>query len=138
MINKSLLPLILMISLSTYCNAQQAPQTDSCLDKAETQSELNVCASEEFKRADLELNKTYQHLLAIVRSDTKATNAIRLSENAWIQYRDSYLKAMYPEEDKPQSYGSMFPMEFDLLAADLTREHVKALNILSQQYNGSF
>jgi uncharacterized protein YecT (DUF1311 family) len=138
MVNKFLLPLMLMIPLSVHCDAQQVPQAESCLDKAETQAELNICASEESKRADFELDKTYRNLLKLVRSNTKAVNAIRLSEKAWKQYRDSYLKAMYPEKDKPQSYGSFFPMEFDLLAADLTREHIKALKVLIQQYSVNF
>jgi hypothetical protein len=50
-------------------------------------------------------------------------------------YRDSYINAMYPEEDKQTTYGSFFPMEVDLLLASLIREHAIALNELIKQYS---
>jgi uncharacterized protein YecT (DUF1311 family) len=124
-----------MVSTTAYCGAQQSSQWQECSDKAHTQMSLNVCASEEAKRADDELSETYQKLLSLVKGNKKADAAIRSSERAWLLYRDSYLKAMYPEENKQAAYGSMFSMEFDLNEADLAREHMRALNDLIQQYD---
>jgi hypothetical protein len=42
---------------------------------------------------------------------------------------------MYPEKDKQAAYGSMFPMEADLLLAKLTRHQIEALQELLQQYS---
>lgn len=42
---------------------------------------------------------------------------------------------MYPEEHKQVEYGSVYPMEIDLLRATLTREHVTALKQLLQRYS---
>jgi uncharacterized protein YecT (DUF1311 family) len=48
-------------------------------------------------------------------------------------YRDAYIDAMYPAKDKQAEYGSMFPMEVDLLAAKLTRQQIGALQDILRQ-----
>jgi hypothetical protein len=37
------------------------------------------------------------------------------------------MEAMYPAEDKQAEYGSVYPMEADLLRAKLTQRQVTAL-----------
>ncbi len=39
---------------------------------------------------------------------------------------------MYPAADKQKEYGSIYPMEVDLLGAKLTREHIQAIKDLSK------
>jgi uncharacterized protein YecT (DUF1311 family) len=126
---------LLITSMPLHGQIQQSPSYQQCASKAQGQLELDRCADEDSKRADAELNQTYQKLLETVKSNTKANSAIRASERLWIQYRDSYIKAMYPEDDKQAAYGSFFPMEAHLLEASLTREHVNAMNELIKQYS---
>ena len=59
----------------------------------------------------------------------------KAAERAWIAYRDAYMGAMYPAKDKQAEYGSIYPMEADLLRAKLTQRQVTALRELLQQYN---
>lgn len=99
-----------------------------------TQYELNVCASEEFKRADIELNRIYQQLLKKAAGDKLATTKIKWAEQTWIVYRDAYLEAMYPAEDKQGEYGSIYPMEWALAKAKLTKAQTGALKDLLQAY----
>jgi len=47
----------------------------------------------------------------------------KAAERAWIAYRDAYMGAMYPAKDKQAEYGSIYPMEADLLRAKLTQRH---------------
>jgi len=49
-------------------------------------------------------------------------------------YRDAYVEAMYPAKDKAAEYGSIYPLSFALLHAQLTRRQVSALPDLLAQY----
>jgi len=120
---------------ASVCLSQVSPQFAACEKKDESQTGLDRCASEEAGRADAALNQAYQQLRLKTKQVAGALDKIKLFEEAWIRYRDAYLDAMYPEEDKLAAYGSIFPMEFDLLRADLTREQTKKLKELIKQYS---
>jgi uncharacterized protein YecT (DUF1311 family) len=55
---------------------------------AQTQAEMNAQARKDFERADAELNKIYQSLLAKL-AETEAKNKLRESQRAWIAFRDA-------------------------------------------------
>jgi uncharacterized protein YecT (DUF1311 family) len=132
------LAVLLFIVFNSFpCLAQNSVLYRSCNDKAKTQAEMNTCASEEAVRADAELNDVYRKLLSKAASQQDATSKIKSAERAWVAYRDSYLDAMYPAKDKQAEYGSVYPMEVDLLRSKLTRQQVEALRDLLQQYGGA-
>jgi len=114
--------------------AQESEQYLICDEKANTQREMLVCASEEAKRVDAELNDMYRMLLKNASNDAEAINKIKKAERAWISYRDAYIEAMYPADDKQTQYGSIFPMQANLLRAKLTREHLDDVKALVEQY----
>ena len=122
------------IFAGTYKDAaasQDSAQFRACSSTANTQTELHECASEEAKRVDIRLNEAYARVLSKLSKDSKATARVKAMEKAWVTYRDAYLVATYPAKDK-STYGSMFPMEFDLLYATLTQRQIDALNELLQ------
>ncbi len=51
-----------------------------------------------------------------------------------MEYRDAYVRAMYPARNKLARYGSAYRMDVDLLRARLTHEHSAQLRDLLQQY----
>jgi uncharacterized protein YecT (DUF1311 family) len=57
-----------------------------CAD-AQTQSEMNQCAYEEYKKADAELNKTYQQLLP--KLEAARQERLKTAQRAWIAFRDA-------------------------------------------------
>ena len=116
--------------------AQDSAQYRACNDKAKTQAEMNACASDEAARNDAELNEVYRKLLSQAASQEEAVAKIKAAERAWIAYRDAYMDAMYPAKDKQAEYGSIYPMEADLLRAELTQRQVTAIRELLQQYSG--
>lgn len=122
-----LLLCVVMVALLSV-SAQKKRAIDPC--KGNTQSELNACAVAEFERADAELNRVYHQLLKTVESDKLATTKIKWAEQTWIVYRDAYLEAMYPAEDKQANYGSIYPMEHADLMTKLTKEQTAALKEL--------
>ena len=88
------------------CLAQDSAEYRACSDKANTQSEMTACASEEAARVDAKLKTTYRALLARVTSQPEALAKIKAAERAWIAYRDAYIEATYPAEEKATEYGS--------------------------------
>jgi len=127
--------LLLVVVSGSVC-AQESPQYRACSDGAKTQVAMNACASDEAARADAQLNDVYRTLLQKT-TDTTAATKIKVSERAWIAYRDAYIDAMYPAENKQAEYGSVYPMEIALLRAKLTRIQIAALKDLSQQNGGA-
>lgn len=126
--------LLLMVSLPVF--AQDAVQYCECNEKAKTQAEMNRCASAEAARVDTELNEVYRILLSQAASQDEAVAKIMAAERAWIAYRDAYIDAMYPAKNKQAEYGSIYPMEANLLRAKLTQRQVAALKELLEQYCG--
>jgi len=116
--------------------AQDSAQYRACNEKAKAQTEMNACASDEAARIDAELNDVYRKLLSTAASPPESAAKIKAAERAWIAYRDAYMDAMYPAKNKQAEYGSIYPMEADLLRAKLTRRQVTALKELLQQYSG--
>jgi uncharacterized protein YecT (DUF1311 family) len=130
------LAVLLFIAFGSFpCLAQNSERFRTCNEKAKTQTEMNVCANEEAVRIDAELNNVYRTLLSKAGSQPEAVAKIKVAERAWIAYRDAYIDAMYPAKDKQGEYGTMYPMEVELLYAKLTQQQVVALKELLQQYS---
>ena len=110
------LAVVLLIAFDSFpCLTQDSGQYRVCTAKAKTQTEMNVCASEEAARVDAELNDIYGKLLAKAGSQPQIVEKIKAVEKAWIVYREAYIDAMYPAGNKQAEYGSIYPMEVDLL-----------------------
>lgn len=122
-----------MVALLSVSAQKKQQASDPC--KGNTQSEMNECAFREFKRADAELNRAYHQLLKTVESDKLATTKIKWAEQTWIVYRDAYMEAMYPAEDKQANYGSIYPMEHAELLTKLTQDQTAALKELLRAHS---
>ena len=131
---KNLLIMFLLAALSSL--AQNSAGYRTCNEKAKTQAEMNACASDEAARVDTELNEVYHKLLSQAESQEDTVAKIKAAERAWISYRDAYMDAMYPAKDKQAEYGSIYPMEANLVRAKLTQRQITALKELLQQYSG--
>jgi uncharacterized protein YecT (DUF1311 family) len=119
---------------SSLALAQSTEVLNGCMDKAGTQTAMNVCADEEAIRVDAELRGMYQKVLSAAGEHSDAAERIRTAERAWIVYREAYLNAMYPAANKLAEYGSSFPMEANLVRAKLTRQQISAVADLLKQY----
>lgn len=131
---KSLLAVLLMTIIPCACFAQDSAEYRACSDKANTQSEMTACASDEAARVDAKLKTTYRAILARVASQPEALAKIKSAERAWIAYRDAYIEATYPAKDKAIEYGSIYPLDVTLLRAKLTRRQVAALEDMLLHY----
>lgn len=131
------LAVVLFMAFNSFpCLAQNSKEYRACNEKAKAQAEMNACANKEAARVDAKLNDVYRKLLSKATNEPEAVAKIKAAERAWIAYRDAYTDAMYPAKDKQAEYGSIYPMEVDLLRAKLTQQQVAALKELLQQYSG--
>ncbi len=126
---------LLLLVASVSGPVQEPDRYGVCIDKAKTQREMDACASDEAARVDAQLNEVYRELLSQAASQPEAIPKIKAAERAWILYRDAYIEAMYPAKDKQAEYGTVYPMEVDLLRARLSQRQVVALKELLQQYS---
>jgi uncharacterized protein YecT (DUF1311 family) len=116
--------------------AQDSKAFMVCSNGAETQAEMNACASAEAERADEELNHVYAQVLAEAASVTDAIPKVKAAQRAWIGFRDAYIEASYPAKDKAAEYGSMYALDVELVRALLTRQQIAALKDLLKKYGG--
>jgi uncharacterized protein YecT (DUF1311 family) len=58
---------------------------------------------------------------------------VKTAEQAWIAFRDAYIEATYPAKDKATEYGSMYPLEVELLRAKLTRQQISTFERLVEE-----
>lgn len=77
---------------------------------AQTQSQMTEQACAEFKKADVELNRVYQQILAAKAGDAVFVKAFREAQRAWITFRAAHLKSIYPDPFPSKAYGSVNPM----------------------------
>lgn len=94
----------------------------------QSQTEMNLSADKDLRKADRELNDTYQKVLSEYKSDTAFIRNLRAAQKIWIKLRDAEMRAMYPERE-PLHYGSVFPMCWSMYETELTKERTKKLQL---------
>ena len=131
---RSVAIVIILVILGCRSYGQNSAEYEGCVNKSQTQFELNKCASDEAARADSALNAAYKGFLAKIAGDSLAIAKVRDAERAWLSYRDAFIEAVYPAQDKQLAYGTEYPMDVNLLRAKLTHEHLAAIAYLVTEY----
>src|SRR5436309_12276659 len=90
---------------------------------AQTQAAMNAQARGDFQRADADLNKTYQSVLAKLPT-VENKQKLRQAQRAWVVSRDAEAARAAKEADG----GSMAPTLRYETMTHLTRERIKELN----------
>ena len=133
----NVLAILLLVGISAEgAFAQNSKAYAVCSNGAKTQAEMNECASAEASRADKELNQVCVEVLAKAASVPESAAKVKAAEQAWIAFRDAYIEATYPAKDKATEYGSMYPLEVELLRAKLTRQQIAALKDMLKKHGG--
>jgi uncharacterized protein YecT (DUF1311 family) len=89
---------------------------------AQTQAAMNAQARADFEKADAELNKTYEALLAKL-PDTEGKKKLKQSQRAWLTFRDAEV-AFAVDEVRG---GSMAPTIRYATMTELTEQRIKQL-----------
>lgn len=120
---------LLTVLFAAILPAYAADTTENCLEKANTQLEMNLCDGNEQALADKELNLIYQAVLKKHRSDKKFIDHLKNAQRAWVNWRDAEMEALFPEHNEPDYYGSSFAGCWSNQLATLTRERSRQLRI---------
>lgn len=103
-----------------------AASSDSCMNHAQSQSDMTGCAMKSLDAADKELNQVYQQVLRKYAKDTVFVAKLKTAQKAWLAFRDAELAARFPDSDK-SNYGSVYPMCADNELEAMTRKRTDEL-----------
>lgn len=95
---------------------------DECMDEAQDQASMRVCAGQAFQASDAKLNKLFHEIRQRFGDDADTRHLLRDAERAWISFRDAECSFAA----SGVSGGSAYPMTYDLCLADLTQQRIAA------------
>ena len=111
--------------------AGQAAASDGLRCNPEgSQSEMNMCAADDFAAADKALNTVYRDVLACSAGSPVFVGKLKEAQRQWIRFRDAELEARFPVgpgEVEGVLYGSMFPLFLYGAKSSLTNERATQL-----------
>ena len=81
------------------------------------------------RAAVAEMDRLYGEILQRFNSEKVFVEKIRAAQNAWCNYRDAHLEALYPAEDKTLVYGSAYRHCHQIALVDLTLQRIKHLRL---------
>jgi uncharacterized protein YecT (DUF1311 family) len=94
---------------------------------AQSQTEMNMEAADNFKKADTELNIVYKKLMA--KLDKQGQAKLQKAQRAWITYRDA---EMALAGDGARG-GSMSPMLYSWAGTRVTKSRIKDLKMYIEE-----
>ena len=109
------------LALLVLAASPAAAQMNACAS-AQTQSAMNICADQQYKKDDAALNQIYGKLKAKLNASDQA--ALQAAEKAWIAYRD----AECAFETSGTAGGSIHPMVLSMCLDEKTLVHTAELN----------
>ncbi|MGI4020194.1 MAG: lysozyme inhibitor LprI family protein [Janthinobacterium lividum] len=96
--------LFLLITATTVYGQKLPAKGKIDCSKATSQTELNICAQQQFTAADGKLNAVYKRVLA--KLNQKSKQALIKAQREWVQFRDDNALAFAGQYEG----GSMQPM----------------------------
>ena len=116
----------LALTLAALAFVAPALAQDIDCKNALSQSEMNICADQDYRAADAKLNGAYARLMAVA-GDEGFKAKLKIAQRAWISFRDS--ECTYETADNEG--GSIHPLVYAGCLTRLTKERTKALNALA-------
>ncbi len=110
--------------LLAFTHFVYAADTPNCRDP-QTQTDMNICAAQDYTRADKKLNQTYQAYRA--KLDTKQQQDLKVVQLAWLKYRDLHCEFATRDSEG----GSIHALEVSTCLTEKTRQRTEDLNCLA-------
>ena len=98
----------------------QDQKKDPCAD-AQSQTEMNICWSKEYKAADAQMNVAYREFMAKLNSEETAQ--LKTAQLAWLKFRDANCEFVADQ----YKGGSIRPMIVAMCLADVTSTRTSEL-----------
>ncbi|HGL4258867.1 lysozyme inhibitor LprI family protein [Burkholderia dolosa] len=112
----------LLCSLALTLAADIAHAQANCTS-ATDQATLTACADRAYKKADAELNRTYQAVTARLRDARPLADKLVNAQRAWIAYRDAECHFSSANAEG----GSVYPVVMSTCLEDLTKARTETL-----------
>lgn len=116
--------------LLAFTSLAHAADAVDC-QNAQTQTDMNICAGQDYAQADKQLNQTYQAYRA--RLDAEHQQSLKIVQLAWIKYRDLHCK--FASQDSEG--GSIHALEVASCLTEKTRQRTAELTQLNCLSGGS-
>ncbi|KOF52637.1 MULTISPECIES: lysozyme inhibitor LprI family protein [unclassified Achromobacter] len=111
---------VVLAGLALAAGAQA--QGLNCADPA-TQTDMNLCADQAYRKSDAELNAAYKSLVARLHKDRQAESRLNTAQRAWLAFRDA--ECAFAAGGVQE--GSAYPMAQARCLDRLTRDRTRAL-----------
>ncbi|WP_348684923.1 lysozyme inhibitor LprI family protein [Aeromonas bestiarum] len=115
-------PLYALLLLATT-----AVQADQDCTAPVTQADMNICAFQDYQRADAKINTAYKKLAATL--DKEQLGRLKTAQRAWITFRDAQCRY----EAGVYEGGTIAPLVHSSCLTNLTEQRTKDLNALLDQ-----
>jgi len=115
------LTLIALLALSPLAHAAEA-EVDC--KNANTQIDMNICASQDFKRSDTRLNQAYKQKMAQLTPEQQTQ--FKTAQRNWIAFRDSDCEF----QSSGVKGGSVWPMIYSGCLQQKTEQRTKEINAI--------
>jgi uncharacterized protein YecT (DUF1311 family) len=99
-----------------------AVQADDCTN-ASTQTTMNSCADQTYRKTDAELNTVYKQITARLKADKETTQLLIAAQKSWLGFRDT--ECAFSTSATAQ--GSIHPMLVAQCRAGLTSKRITEL-----------
>jgi len=117
----ALLAIASLVVSNAYADDTKAKKATGCFATAETQYAMDVCAGQDFKKADDALNTLYKQMLPRYEAADQAL--IKDAERKWLAYRD----AECAFDSNSTIGGSFHPTAETMCRTEKTEARVKEL-----------
>ncbi|MFD4837468.1 lysozyme inhibitor LprI family protein [Achromobacter sp. NPDC058515] len=92
-------------------------------DKASTQTDMNLCADQAYRKSDADLNAAYKDLMTRLKDDKNGATQLQAAQKAWLFFRD----AECAFSSGGTTGGSAYPMVLSMCLDKLTQARTKEL-----------
>lgn len=100
---------------------------------AQTQSDVNFHALQEYKKADQQLNETYQQILTEKKTDSLFVRNLKKAQKSWVQLRDAQLALKFPPRKENNYYQSVQPMLQASFLTEFTLQRIDEIRALTNE-----
>lgn len=92
-------------------------------DQASTQTDMNLCADQAYRKSDAELNAAYKEAMTRLKDRKDAATQLEAAQKAWLFFRD----AECTFSSGGLTGGSAYPMALSMCLDELTQARTKQL-----------
>lgn len=122
---------VLLIVGALFFIRESAAANRDC-SNAMTQTDMNICAGIDYKKADDNLNSVYKKILSLIGEDKNLKSQLISAQKAWIVFRDNECTFA----SSAVSGGSIYPTVYASCTEELTKNRVKELEAYTRCKEG--